>query len=174
MGGTASEVVDDAVGRGTSRLGAHTGATLLIAGLAGAGVAYGSAFLTPGAPMWAGALLAGSAVVTMTGAALLAVRAGRSMVVLGSGGLLLALGVVVLWTIPAVDPAEPRFVLGLPPAVAYLLYGLGLLPALIVPFVYAWSFERATLSEESLDRVRREAVATRPDEPDSDATGRAG
>lgn len=173
MGGKVSEGVDDAVTRGAPRPGAHPGNTLLIAGLAGAAVAYASAFLRPGAPTWAGALLAGSAVVTMTGAALLAVRAGRSMVVLGSGGLLLALGAVLLWTIPTVDPAEPRLLLGLPPAVSYLLYGLGLVPALIVPFVYAWSFERATLSEEELDRVRSAATATRRSEPGSDATGRA-
>ena len=174
MGGKASADTGNAEARGALRFGAHPGGALLIAGLAGAGVAYGSAFLAAEAPAWAGALLAGSAVLAMTGTALLGVGASGLVVALGSGGMLLALGMVVLWTIPAVDPAEPRLLLGLPPAVAYLLYGLGLLPALIVPLVYAWSFERATLSEENLHRVRRAAMATRPEESSSDAPGRTG
>ena len=168
MGGKASAAFGNAEARRAPRLGTRPGGALLIAGLAGAGAAYGSAFLAAETPAWAGALLAASAVLAMTGAALLGVGASGLAVALGSGGMLLALGMIALWTIPAVDPAEPRLLLGLPPAVAYLLYGLGLLPALIVPLVYAWSFERATLSEENLRRIRRAGAATRPEQHSSD------
>ena len=131
-----------------------------MAGLAGAGVAYASAFLPGDTAAWAGALLAAAAVLAMTGTALLSVaRPGAEVLaaVLGGGGVLLALGMVALWTIPA-DPSDP-LVLGLPAPVAHLLYGIGLLPALAVPLVYALSFERATLSEADLDRVRQVARA---------------
>lgn len=144
------------------RLVSRAGGALLVAGIAGAGVAYASAFLPGDTPVWAGALLAAAAVLAMTGTALLAVaRPGAEVLaaVLGGGGVLLALGMVALWTIPAADPADPALVLGLPAPVAHLLYGIGLLPALAVPLVYALTFERATLSEEDLRRVRRAARA---------------
>lgn len=136
---------------------AKAGAALLVLGLFAAAAAYGSAFQPGGAPGWAGPTLAVGAVLTMTGTALVATArqgAGPLTVVLGGGGLLLALGMIALWSIPPTDAATPRLVLGLPARAAHLLYGIGLLPALVVPLVYAWSFDRATLSEEDVRRVR--------------------
>ncbi len=159
MGGKANDHAERA--EAPSATGRHpaanAGAALLVSGLFGATAAYGSAFLPGGAPGWAGPTLAVGAVLTMTGTALLAAAregAGPLTAVLGGGGLLLALAMIALWSIPPADAANPRLVLGLPARAAHLLYGIGLLPALVVPLVYAWSFDRATLSEEDVRRVR--------------------
>jgi hypothetical protein len=44
--------------------------------------------------------------------------------------------------------------LGLPPAAAVLLYGLGLLPLFLVSFGFAWHFGRSGPREEELRRLR--------------------
>ena len=140
----------------------------MIGGLLGAASAYASAFAAGGAPGWAAPLLAVAAIVTMTGTALLAAaRAGSGMLaaLLLLGGLALAFAMASVWTVAPADPAAPDLYLGMPRAVAHLVFGIGLLPAIVVPLVYAWTFDAATLSEEDLARVRR---ATRPD-AESDA-----
>jgi hypothetical protein len=135
---------------------------LLVGGLLAAAMAYASAFGEGGAPPWAGPLLG---VAAMTGAALLAAaRAGGGTLaaLLLLGGAALAFGMASVWTVPPPDPAEPELYLGLPRAVAHLIFGIGLLPALVVPLVYAWTFDRATLSEEDLARVRDAATRRAP------------
>lgn len=133
-------------------------------------VAYGLAFL-PGAPeRLAPALLAlGTAGILAGVLALGAERGGRLgvlwvpvlFVVVVVGG-----GLVALVLMPPAGPADPTLVLGLPPRAALLLYGIGLLPTLVVPVAYALTFERLTLSDEDLARVRAAAreVRERADE----------
>ncbi len=133
-------------------------------GLVGAAAAYAAAFLPGGAPAWAGPLLGVASIVIMTATALLAAArpgGGTLAAMLAVGGLALAFAMASVWTIPPTDPANPDLDLGLPRAAAHLLYGIGLLPALIVPLVYAWTFDRATLSEADLARVRAAAAAHR-------------
>lgn len=141
-------------------------ATLLVLLLSTLAIAaaYASAFSPGGAPGWAAPLLAlGTGGSLVSAMALGAERRGRigklavpfaAVFVLVSGGLLLVLA------LPSADPAEPVLVLGLPLRAAILLYGIGLLPALIVPLAYALTFDELTLSEEDLERVR-EAAARR-------------
>ena len=132
-------------------------AAVLVLGLVAAGAAYASAFLPGETPAWAGPLLTASAVLVMTATAVVAVaRTGSAVLVaaISGGGAALAIAMLALWTILPADPAAPRIVLGLPPAAAYLLYGIGLLPAFVVPLVYALTFDRATLSERDLERLR--------------------
>jgi hypothetical protein len=45
-------------------------------------------------------------------------------------------------------------VLGLPLRAAIIMYGIGLFPAFIIPAAYALAFDRHTLSEADLARVR--------------------
>lgn len=127
------------------------------------GLAYGSAFLPGGAPGWAPALLAaGTALILVAMMALGSQRRGSigslwvpfTFVLLVVGG-----GLGALLVMPAADPADPALVLGLPPRAALLLYGIGLLPTLVVPVAYALTFDRLTLSEEDLERVRAAARA---------------
>lgn len=136
-------------------------------------VAYASAFLPGGAPEWAAPLLAvGTGAIIVSAMAVGAARGGRigslawpfaAVFVLVSGGLLLLLA------LPPADPREPILVLGLPLRAAVLLYGIGLLPAILVPLAYALTFDELTLSEEDLERVRGAAARRRQEEEDGDA-----
>ena len=49
--------------------------------------------------------------------------------------------------------AEP-LLLGLPRRAAIVVYGIGLLPVLVLPVAYALTFEAQTLRDEDLERVR--------------------
>lgn len=139
-------------------------ATLFLAALAIAG-AYASAFLPGGAPGWAAWALA-----LATPAALVA------MMVLGAAGrggfgrlawlfvltfVILAGGFGALLVLPSAEPSDPVLWLGFPPRAALLLYGIGLLPLLIIPVAYALTFDRATLPEADLERVLAAAKASR-------------
>ncbi len=124
--------------------------------------AYLLAFLPGGAPPWAAwGLAIGSAGSLASMMALGAVRNGRLrpvplaasvltfLVVAGSFGAALLL--------PANEGPDAVLVLGLPLRAAIVLYGVGLVPILFLPWMYAASFDADTLSEADLDRVRRAA-----------------
>ncbi len=51
-----------------------------------------------------------------------------------------------------------RLVLGLPVRAAAVLYGVGFLPLFVLPVAYALSFDRLTLTEDDLARVRAAAA----------------
>lgn len=138
------------------------GLGLLVTGLLAAAGAYGSAFGAGGAPGWAGPVLGVASILMMAGCALLAVArpgAGPLAGVLLGGTLALAFAMASVWTLAPADPADPRLYLGLPRAVAHLLFGIGIVPAIVIPLVYAWTFDRATLSPADLERVRAAARA---------------
>ena len=125
-------------------------------------VAYAAAFLPGGPPGWANWLLAIGIAVALTAIMVLgAERHGRIgklalpfafvfLVIAGGFGLALAL--------PATEGAGADLWLGLPPRAAIVIYGIGLLPFLIVPVAYALTFDEMTLSEADLARVRRAAA----------------
>jgi len=123
------------------------------------GVGYASAFAPGGAPAWAPWTLAiGTPLVLVSAMVMGAARDGRLgpllLPFLALFGML-AGGFALLLALKPTDAAEPTLVLGLPPRAALVLYGIGLGPALIVPVAYALTFERMTLSRETLERVRR-------------------
>jgi hypothetical protein len=64
--------------------------------------------------------------------------------------------------LPESDPAAPTLWLGLPPGAAVVLYGIGLLPLLVVPVAYALTFDEQTLSAADLERIRAAARALHP------------
>lgn len=127
------------------------------------GVAYASAFLPGGAPPWAaGAMAIGTATLMVATMVLGAARGGRIgklwipfafvfLVVAGGFGWVLAM--------PATESASSVLWLGLPPRAAVVLYGVGFLPLLVVPFAYALTFDEMTLSEGDLERLRAAAAA---------------
>jgi hypothetical protein len=47
-----------------------------------------------------------------------------------------------------------RLWLGLPERAAIVIYGIGLLPIIVLPVAYALTFEAQTLSGEDVERVR--------------------
>jgi hypothetical protein len=127
--------------------------------------AYASAFLPGGAPPWSAWLVVLGTSLALPSVILLgAERAGR----IGGLWIPIALCFVVLFAgfgavlvMPPADPADPTLWLGLPPRAAILLYGIGLVPYLIVPVAYALTFESRTLGEADLERVREAAKVYR-------------
>ncbi len=59
------------------------------------------------------------------------------------------------------EGAASRILFGLPLRAAIVLYGVGLLPIIVLPFAYAATFDAMTLREEDLARVRELGVAHR-------------
>jgi len=84
---------------------------------------------------------------------------GRS----GIGPLKIPFGFVVLVLIigfgaplllPATEGPLSKLWLGLPARAAIVIYGVGLLPIIVLPVAYAVTFETQTLSAQDVDRVR--------------------
>jgi hypothetical protein len=100
-------------------------------------------------------------VSTMTLGAARAGRIGPLALPFGFVFLVVAGGFSLVLSLPPVDPAEPVLWLGLPPRAAIVLYGIGLLPLIAMPLVYALTFDRHTLGEADLERVRRAAQQLR-------------
>jgi MFS family permease len=135
-----------------------TCAMLLIA------VAYASAFLPGGAPVWGAWLLAAGTCLALVSMMVIGAsregRIGRRLATaFGVVLLIIGGGFAVLLALPSADPADPTLFLGLPVRAAVLLYGIGLLPFFIVPLAYAWTFDEMTLSDADVARVRAAAAA---------------
>jgi hypothetical protein len=69
---------------------------------------------------------------------------------------------------PAESGVDTGLWLGLPPRAAVVLYGIGLIPLLLIPLAYAFTFEEQTLSDGDLERVlaaaRRRMLSMAPGE----------
>lgn len=133
-------------------------ATLFVAILAIA-VGYGAAFRSTGAPAWAPWLLA-IGIPTSLGAVMIlgAARGTR-----GIGRLkgpfafvvaTLALGFGAALALPGGEGPLSNLWLGLPVRAAIVIYGVGLLPIVVLPIAYALTFESQTLSASDVERVR--------------------
>ncbi|MGH7720349.1 MAG: hypothetical protein ACREON_16080, partial [Gemmatimonadaceae bacterium] len=126
--------------------------------------AYASAFF-PGAPApwapWALALGIPTALVAtmVLGAARGRRGVGRLAWPFAFVGVTLALGFGLALALPVDEHAGMQLWLGLPPRTAIVLYGIGLLPILVLPIAYALTFDEQTLNAEDLERVRRAGVA---------------
>ncbi len=129
-------------------------------------VAYASTFLRGGAPRWGSwCMVAGLALLLVATMALGAVRTMRDVRRLSPAllftfvVLLGGLGAGLL--LPASERAGSTLLLGLPLRAALVLYGVGLVPLLVLPLVYALTFDDMTLREEDIERVRRAAAEHR-------------
>lgn len=150
------------------------------------GVAYASAFLPGGAPAWAPWPLAiGVPLALVSVMSLGAARGGRVpgplLAAFALVGLMLAGGFALALLLPGGGGVagngtvgEP-LLLGLPRRAAIVIYGIGLLPVLVLPVAYALTFEAQTLRDDDLERVRAVGViaAERRARHARDAEGRA-
>ena len=136
--------------------------TALILSLVAIAVAYAAAFLPGGAPGWSAWPMAwgtaGCMVATLTLGAVKEGGVGRLAIPFALVFVLLAGGFSLVLVLP--DGGAALW-LGLPPRAAVLLYGVGLLPFLVVPVAYALTFDERTLSRADLDRIRAAARARR-------------
>lgn len=132
-------------------IGATVFATVCIA------VAYGSAFV-PGGTRWGTWFMVlglSTMVVSLMvlGAARRRGGVGRIAVPLAFTFAVIFVGFGAALVLPA-ESAGARLLLGLPVRAAIVLYGIGLLPMVVLPLTYALTFNDMTLSEEDLARVR--------------------
>jgi hypothetical protein len=132
---------------------------LVMLSCATVGVGYAGAFLPGGAPAWAPWCMAiGTNGALMSLMALGATRRGTlppaliwtfvGMFALCAGAFCYALAM------PAAEGAGGALLIGLPVRTAVLLYSVGVAPIVILPFAYALTFDKSTLSEDDLVQVR--------------------
>ena len=120
---------------------------------------YAAAFSNSGTPAWAPWLLALGIPVALGAIMILgAVRGSRGIGPLkfpfAFVVLVLAIGFVAALALPATEGPLSKLWLGLPARAAIVIYGVGLLPIIVLPVAYALTFETLTLSGEDLERVR--------------------
>lgn len=141
-------------------LGALLGGIVLVA------AAYVLALAGPGrltVATWS--IVVGQALVSSGGMALGAQRYGRLsplalVAILGiplSAAVCFGVALSALQGAPAVEP----MVWGLPRRAALVVYGVGVLPLFLLPLVYALTFERWTLSEADIRRMREVTISPR-------------
>lgn len=138
----------------------------LLLGLLLAAAAYAGAFVVGSAPEWSGWAMAGALVLTLP--ATLAIggrpRGGGGMVV-GVAWLLavvLAAGFALAFGLPAEDATTALWG-GLPPRAAVIVYGIGLLPLLFLPWAYARDCARRDLDAETVTALAEECARIQRD-----------
>jgi hypothetical protein len=137
----------------------RTALVALVAGILAIALGYAAAFLPGGAPPWAPWLLALGIPIALGAIMILGAARGR----MGIGPLkypfafvvaVLAIGFCAALALPATESALSRLWLGLPARAAIVIYGIGLLPIIVLPVAYALTFEAQTLSAADVERVR--------------------
>lgn len=141
-------------GNGAKRLARYA----IVLGTCAIAAGYGGAFLTGGPPTWAAWLLAlgipaSIGGVIVLGAARGPAGVGRLWIPIAFVIVTLALGFGLALALPANESAGSELWLGLPARAAIVVYGIGLMPAIVLPIAYALTFETQTLSEEDVARV---------------------
>jgi hypothetical protein len=120
---------------------------------------YAAAFNKGGTPPWAPWLLALGIPVTVGAIMILGAARGHH----GVGALkfpflfvvvILAVGFCAALALPATEGPLSGLWLGLPARAAAVIYGVGLLPIVVLPIAYALTFETQTLSADDVERVR--------------------
>ena len=137
----------------------------LVLSMVAIGVVYAGLIVRGGSAPWMPWAMAAATPLSLVATiALGAARTGRE-----HGGLRrLAIPFVVVLLIrlgafaaALLLPAEGEpLLLGLPRRAAIVLYGVGVLPALILPLAYALTFDDLTLSEHDIARVRDAAASS--------------
>ena len=147
---------------GTSTRG-DTTRTVALTALCGAIVAiaigYAAAFEQSGPPAWAPWLLAFGIPISLGAIMILGAARGRN----GIGPLkvpflfvvsVLVVGFCAALALPATESPFSKLWLGLPARAAVVIYGIGLLPIVVLPVAYALTFETQILSAEDVEHVR--------------------
>ena len=133
--------------------------TALCVAIAAIAIAYAAAFRQSGTPVWAPWLLALGIPISLGAIMILGAARGQK----GIGPLMLpflfvvavlAIGFCAALALPATESPLAKLWLGLPARAAAVIYGVGLLPIVVLPVAYALTFDTQTLSAEDVKRVR--------------------
>ena len=136
----------------------------VVAGTLCAGGAYATAWLSGGTSPAAPWLMVACIALTLPGTVLLgAGRSTRQPWLIGAAVVLVILLPGVLAAallLPHETPAD-RLLLGLPRRLALVVYGIGLVPALILPLAFARDFRDDGLDPDGLKALRDECARLR-------------
>lgn len=131
--------------------------SLVVAGTLAIAVAYALAFVPGASTVGAWLMALGLATMIVSLMTLGAVREGRSVGALRLPLLVTFVAIagcfIAALSLP-VENASSRVVLGFPLRAAIVIYGVGLVPLIMLPVVYAMTFDEMTLTEGDLARVR--------------------
>lgn len=131
----------------------------LLVGVLAIAIGYAGAFFPRGTPVWAPWLLALGIPIALGAIMILGAARGQ----MGIGPLrypfafvvaVLAIGFCAALALPASEGPLSKLWLGLPARAAMVIYGIGLLPIIVLPVAYALTFEAQTLSADDVKRVR--------------------
>lgn len=130
----------------------------IVLGTCAIALGYAAAFISGGPPVWAAWLLALGIPASIGGMLLLGAArgaggVGRLWIPIAFVVVTLAAGFGFALALPADESAGSTLWLGLPVRAAIVIYGIGLMPAIILPVAYARTFEEHTLSEADVARV---------------------
>jgi hypothetical protein len=131
----------------------------LFIGIAAIAVGYAAAFSRNGTPTWAPWLLAlgipkALAAIMVLGAARGPRGIGSLKIPFAFVALVLIIGFGAALAMPATEGPLSTLWLGLPARAAIVIYGVGLLPIIVLPVAYALTFETQTLNAEDVELVR--------------------
>jgi hypothetical protein len=149
----------ESIARETTDVTRRASLGALIIGILAIAVGYAAALLPGGTPAWAPWLLALGIPIALGAIMILGAARGR----MGIGPLkypfafvvaVLAIGFCAALALPATEGRLSKLWLGLPARAAIVIYGIGLLPIIVLPVAYALTFETQTLSAEDVERVR--------------------
>ena len=129
---------------------------------------YAAAFVPGGTPTWAPWLLAigipaALGAIMVLGATRGDQGIGRLKLPFLFVFLVLALGFCLALGLPPDEGQGSFLLLGLPLRAAIVIYGIGLLPIVVLPVAYALTFDTQTLNEADIERVRDLALKIRGD-----------
>ena len=132
---------------------------VLVGAILAIAAGYASAFKSGGAPSWAPWLLAlgipgALGAIMVLGATRGSKGIGRLKLPFLFVFVVLASGFCLALGLPIIERAGTPLLLGLPVRAAIVIYGIGLLPIVVLPVAYALTFDTQTLSEEDIARVR--------------------
>ena len=132
---------------------------VLFVSIAAMALAYAEALVTKGASTSAPWIAAIAVPIALTAIMILgAVRGdkdiGRLRIPFVFVALILIVGFLAALLLPASESPTSSLWLGLPARSAIVIYGIGLLPIIVLPVAYALTFETQTLNAEDVERVR--------------------
>jgi len=132
---------------------------VLFVSIAAMALAYAEALVTKGASTSAPWIAAIAVPIALTAIMILgAVRGdkdiGRLRIPFVFVALILIVGFLAALMLPASESPTSSLWLGLPARAAIVIYGIGVLPIIVLPVAYALTFETQTLNAEDVERVR--------------------
>lgn len=140
-------------------LARRTTVVVLFLSVAAIALGYAGAFARNGPSPWSAWMVAIAVPIAIVAIMILgAIRGqagiGRLKIPFVFVALILIVGFIAALALPATESATSKLWLGLPLRAAIVIYGIGLLPIVVLPVAYALTFETQTLSAEDVERVR--------------------